>query len=274
MSALAKKLHLESGMTMCVLDAPSGFQLALDGLGVTQKKALKGPLDVVQIFVTRKAQLDGKLAQLKAAMTERSALWVCYPKANALETDLNRDILRLALADKGLVAVAQIAIDDVWSGLRFKLGETAPAKTKPAGRTFTTTLVEDGGVEVPFDVEEVFGRKRMPIRATVNGVTYRTTVAVYGGRYFFPMRREIREKAGVPANGTCRITIEADLTPRTIEPPRDLMTAMRKRARAFATWKAWSYTHQRELVDWVTSAKKAETRERRITKAIAMLEAK
>ncbi len=275
MSTLAKKMHLKAGATMCVLDAPTGYQLELDELGVTQKKALKGPLDVVQIFVTRKAQLDGKLAQLKAAMSETSALWVCYPKANALDTDLNRDLLRLALADKGLTAVAQIAIDNVWSGLRFKLAEAAPRRaTKPAGRTFTTTLVEEGGVEVPFDVEEVFGRKRMPIRVTVNGVTYRTTVAIYGGRYFFPMRREIREKAGVPANGTCRLTVEPDLAPRTIDPPRDLMTAMRKRAPALATWKKWSYTHQKELVDWVTSAKKPETRERRITKAIAMLEAK
>lgn len=274
MATLAKKMHLKPGMTTCVLDAPTGFQLELDGLGVVQKKALKGPLDVVQIFVTRKAPLDAKLAQLKAAMTEKSALWVCYPKANALDTDLNRDILRLSLADKGLEAVAQIAIDDVWSGLRFKLAEVAPRTAKPAGRSFTTTLVNDGGVEVPFDIEEVFGRKRMPIRVTVNGVTYRTTVAVYAGRYYFPMRREIREQAGVPANGTCRVTIEADLAPRTIEPPRDLITAMRKRAPALATWKKWSYSHQKELVDWVTSAKKPETRERRITKAIAMLEAK
>lgn len=272
---LAKKLHLKPAMTMCVIDAPTGFQLELDELGVTQKKALKGPLDVVQIFVTRKAQLDARLAQLKAAMTPTSALWVCYPKANALDTDLNRDILRLALADKGLQAVAQIAIDNVWSGLRFKLAESsAPRATRSASRTFATTLVEEGGVEVPFDVEQVFGRKRMPIRVTVNGVTYRTTVAVYAGRYFFPMRREIRKKAGVPANGTCRITVEPDLAPRTIEPPRDLMTAMRKRAPALATWKKWSYTHQKELVDWVTSAKKPETRERRIAKAIAMLEAK
>jgi hypothetical protein len=273
MSALAKKLHLKSGMSMCVLDAPAGYQLELDSLGVTQKKAPKGPLDVVQIFVTRKAQLDKRLAALKAAMTERSALWVCYPKANALDTDLNRDILRLGLADKGLTAVAQIAIDDIWSALRFKLAD-APAKprTKPASRTFTTTLVNDGGVEVPFDVEQVFGRKRMPIRVTVNGVSYRTTVSVYGGRYYFPMRREIREQAGVPANGTCRVTVDPDLEPRTIEPPRDLMTAIRKRAPALARWKSWSYTHQKEMVDWITSAKKPETRERRIDKALAMLE--
>ena len=46
---------------------------------------------------------------------------VCYPKANGLGTDLNRDILRVWLQEKGLIAVAQIAVDDVWSGLRFKL---------------------------------------------------------------------------------------------------------------------------------------------------------
>jgi len=273
MTALAKKLHLKPGMTMCVLDAPTGYQLELASFDVTHKKAPKGPLDVIQVFVTRKSQLDKRLAALKAAMTQTSALWVCYPKANGLDTDLNRDILRLGLADKGLEAVAQIAIDDVWSGLRFKLAEASPRTAKqPSGRTFTTTLVNDGGVEVPFDVEKVFGRKRMPIVVTINGVKYRTTVAVYGGRYYFPMRREIREQAGVPANGTCRLTIEPDLAPRVVEAPKDLMSAMRKHAPAFARWKTWSYTHQKELVDWVTSAKRPETRERRIDKALAMLE--
>ena len=273
MTTLAKKLHLKPGMTMCVLDAPSGYQLELAGLDVTQRKAASAPTDVLQVFVTRKAQLDKRLATLKAAMTDTSALWVCYPKANALDTDLNRDILRLGLADKGLTAVAQIAIDDVWSGLRFKLaGSTKPQPKKPAGRAFTTTLVNDGGVEVPFDVEKVFGRKRIPIVVTVNGVKYRTTVAVYGGRYYFPMRREIRERAGVPANGTVRVHVQPDLEPRVVEAPRDLLAAIRKRAAALARWKTWSFTHQKEVVDWVTSAKRAETRARRIDKAIAMLE--
>ncbi len=273
MTTLASKLHLKPGMTMCVLDAPTGYQLELATFDVTLKQTPKGELDVIQVFVTRKSQLDKRLSTLKATMTDRSALWVCYPKANGLDTDLNRDILRLGLADKGLTAVAQIAIDNVWSGLRFKLSGAAPAPTakQPAGRTFTTTLV-DGGVEVPFDVEQVFGKKRMPIVVTVKGVKYRTTVAVYAGRYFFPMRREVREQAGVAVHGTVRVTVEPDLAPRVVEPPRDLMTAMRKRAPALATWKRFSYSHQKEMVDWITAAKRPETRERRIDKALAMLE--
>ncbi len=274
MTTLAKKLHVKPGMTMCVLDAPAGYQLELAGLtGVTQTKALKGELDLIQVFVTRKAQLDKRLPAVVSAMGPASALWVCYPKANALGTDLNRDILRLGLAEKGLTAVAQIAIDGVWSALRFKLGERPVARrTQPAGKTFTTQLVNDGGVEVPFDVEQVFGKKRVPIVVTVNGVKYRTTVAVYGGRYFFPMRREIREQAGVEANGKVKVTIEPDLAPRTIEAPRDLAAAIRKSAPAHARWKTWSYTHRKEMVDWLTSAKRPETRERRVAKAVAMLE--
>lgn len=275
MTTLAKKLHVKPGMKMCVVDAPAGYQLELAGLtGVIQVPAPNGKLDLVQLFVTRKAQLDKRLRALVAAMTDTSALWVCYPKANGLGTDLNRDNLRLGLADKGLTAVAQIAIDDVWSALRFKLaGKPTPARSakQSAGKTFTTQLVEEGGVEVPFDVEQVFGRKRMPIVVTVNGVKYRTTVSVYGGRYYFPMRREIREQAGVEANGKVKLTIEADLAPRVIEAPPDLQKALRKDPRAHTRWKAWSYTHRKEVVDWVTSAKRPETRERRVTKAIAML---
>jgi hypothetical protein len=123
MSALEKKLHLKPGMTMCVLDAPAGYQAALKSLPVTQTKALKGELDVLQIFVTRKAQLEKKLSALKGAMHEKSMLWVCYPKANGLGTDLNRDILRVWLEEKGLISVAQIAVDDVWSAIRFKREE-------------------------------------------------------------------------------------------------------------------------------------------------------
>ena len=271
MTTLAKKLHLKAGTSMCVLDAPSGFQLALAGLDIKQVAKLGGELDTIQVFVTRKAQLDKRLAAIKASMHERTALWVCYPKAAALNTDLNRDILRVSLAEQGLEAVAQIAIDDVWSGLRFKRTDTP---VRAARKTFTTTLVNEGGVEVPFDVEATFGKKRVPIRVSVNGVTYRTTVAVYGGRYFFPMRREIREKAGVPANGRVKLTIEPDLQPRVVEPPRDLLTAVRKDAAALSTWKRWSFTHQREMVDWITSAKKPETRARRVEKAVAMLKAR
>lgn len=123
MSALEKKLHLKAGMTMCVLDAPAGYQASLKALSATQVKALKGELDVLQIFVTRKAQLEKKLAALKKAMHEKSMLWVCYPKANGLGTDLNRDLLRVWLEEKGLTSVAQIALDDVWSAIRFKLSE-------------------------------------------------------------------------------------------------------------------------------------------------------
>ena len=269
MTTLAKKLHVKPGMTMCVLDAPAGYQLALAGLSAEQLKAPKGEVDILQVFVTRQAQLDKRLPALVAAMGPKSALWVSYPKANALGTDLNRDILRVGLAEKGLTAVAQIAIDDVWSAVRFKRAD-APAG-KPAAKTFTTRLVNDGGVEVPFDVEQVFGRKRVPIVVTVNGVKYRTTVSVYGGRYFFPMRRAIREQAGVAANGMVKVTIEPDLAVRTIEAPRDLQLAMRKSAPAQASWKKWSYTHRKEMVDWITSAKRPETRERRVGKAVAML---
>ena len=275
MAPLAKKLHVTPGMTMCVLDAPAGYQLELGTLDrVTQLKAPRGKVDILQVFVTRKAQLDKRLPALKAAMGSTSALWVCYPKANGLGTDLDRDVLRLGLAEKGLTGVSQIAIDDVWSALRFKLSDR-PAPKRPArqppGKTFSTYLVDEGGVEVPFDVEQLFGKKRMPIVVTVNGVTYRTTVAVYAGRYFFPMRREIREQAGIEPNGKVKVTIEPDLAPRVVEAPPDLMKAIRKHAPAHARWKTWSYTHQKELVDWVTSAKRPETRERRVDKAIAML---
>jgi hypothetical protein len=140
-----------------------------------------------------------------------------------------------------------------------------------SAKTFTTRLVNDGGVEVPFDVEKAFGKKRLPIRVTVNGVTYPSTVAVYGGRYYFPMRREIREKAGVAANGQVTVTITPDTSKRTVKPPADLAKALGRSAKAKQTWKSWSFTHRKELVDWITSARKAETRATRVKKALERL---
>lgn len=130
----------------------------------------------------------------------------------------------------------------------------------------------EGGVllvEVPSATVRTLGTKRRPpVRVSLNGVTYRSTIAVYGGRSYLPVRRELREAAKLEAGKRAKVTLELDTAPRTVTLPRDLSSALTK-GRAKDAFNAMAFTHQREHVDWVTAAKRAETRETRIAKVVA-----
>jgi Bacteriocin-protection, YdeI or OmpD-Associated/Domain of unknown function (DUF1905) len=139
---------------------------------------------------------------------------------------------------------------------------------------FRTVLGAEGSgvfIEVPLDVPAVFGRARAAVRGTIDGHPFRGTVAVYGGRYYLPVKRALREAAGVAAGDAVVVELEADQEPRTVEPPADLAAALAGDPQAHAAFAALSYTHQREYAEWVAAAKRAETRRRRVEQAVAML---
>ena len=143
-----------------------------------------------------------------------------------------------------------------------------------AKKSFRGTLGGRGSagmVEVPFDVKEVFGSARAPVKATVNEVTWRTTIATYGGKYYVGIRKELRDKAGVDDGDEIRLTIESDDAPRTVEVPPELEKALAAAPDAKRKFDALSFTHRKEYVEWIAGAKKEETKERRLEKAIEML---
>ena len=137
-------------------------------------------------------------------------------------------------------------------------------------KRYTTTLVDEGAIPVPFDPKPVFGKVRAPVKVTLNGFTYRSTIAAMGGAWFVPLRASNREAAGVAAGEKLDVTLEADTTPRTVEAPEDLLKALKTKA-ARAAWDALSFTHQREHVEAIEQAKKPETRARRIATSVAMI---
>jgi hypothetical protein len=142
--------------------------------------------------------------------------------------------------------------------------------------TFRAEVLLNGktatGFEVPEPVVESLGRgRRVPVRITVGPHTYRTTIARMGGRFLVPLSAENRTAAGVTAGQVVDVTIDVDDEPRVVDVPDDLATALAADPVAAATWTTLSYTHQREHVDAITGAKKPETRERRVAKAIEML---
>jgi uncharacterized protein YdeI (YjbR/CyaY-like superfamily) len=96
-------------------------------------------------------------------------------------------------------------------------------------------------------------------------------VAVYGGRSYLPVRKALREAAGVAAGDAVVIELEADEQPRTVEPPPDLAAALAGDPDARAAFDGLSFTHQREYTEWVAEAKREATRRRRVDQAVEML---
>ena len=127
-------------------------------------------------------------------------------------------------------------------------------------------------IRVPAVVLTALGQeKRMPVSVTINGYTYRSRIAVYGGQSYLGVRREVREAAGVAAGDQLTVGLEYDAELRTVDLPEGLRSALAADAEAAAAFDRLSYTHRKELVQWVTGAKRAETQQRRIAQAKEML---
>jgi hypothetical protein len=144
-------------------------------------------------------------------------------------------------------------------------------------RSFSATVVRDGSscvIVLPFDPKAAFGKVRAPVVATVNGYTFRTTIAAMGGPPCIGLRRSHREAAGVAGGETVAVQVALDDAPRTVTAPADLLRALAAVPGALAAWTASSYTHQREHVEAIEEARRPATRERRISAAVAMVSAR
>jgi hypothetical protein len=132
------------------------------------------------------------------------------------------------------------------------------------GSTFTF-------IKIPFDAKAVFGHGRPPVRVTLNGFEYRSTLASYGGVYYLGVNQTVREGAQVKAGDSVTVVLELDEKPRTVKAPADLARALKANPAAGARWKQLSFTHKKEYAEAIQEARKPETRARRIEKAIEQL---
>lgn len=138
-------------------------------------------------------------------------------------------------------------------------------------KTFLVTIVREGSlcfIPIPFDPKPLFGRVRAPVKVTLNGFTYRSTIASMGGTVCIPLRKSNREAAGLEGNETLDVTLEADSEKREIKPPADLTKALKAAPPAWDRWNELSFSHQREYVESLEEAKKPETRQRRLEQAV------
>ncbi len=122
---MAKKLGIKPGFSVALVDAPDGFEEQLEGLPdhVEPVRGLKGkaPVDVVVVFVTRRAELVKRFAQAAGRLSEvaGAGVWVAWPKkSSGVATDITEDTIRAVCLPSGLVDNKVCAIDETWSGLR------------------------------------------------------------------------------------------------------------------------------------------------------------
>ncbi|MFC1619296.1 hypothetical protein ACFL45_05060 [Candidatus Neomarinimicrobiota bacterium] len=122
-SAIAKKLRLKDDQRALFLHAPEGYlkQLGPAGKGADTVPYPDVEYDFVQLFVRDGEELEQCLATALAAVTFDGLLWICYLKqSSGVKTDLNRDILRKLMEPTGWRPVSQVALDEVWSAVRFR----------------------------------------------------------------------------------------------------------------------------------------------------------
>jgi bifunctional DNA-binding transcriptional regulator/antitoxin component of YhaV-PrlF toxin-antitoxin module len=144
--------------------------------------------------------------------------------------------------------------------------------------TFSTRLEPRGpAAAVVLDDEQVAlvgeGAKRFPVVATVNGYTWRTSVARMGGEFLVGLNREVRERAGVQAGDEVEVILDLDMAPRQVEVPEALAAALEIDPQARVAFEGMAFSHRKEYARWIAEAKREETRGRRVQQALEMIRA-
>jgi len=144
--------------------------------------------------------------------------------------------------------------------------------------TFKTTILSTGknttGIVIPDAIiEELGAGKKPPIKVTLNGYTYRSTVAVMGGKFMVGVNSTVRAESGVQGGDTLDVTIVLDTEERKVTVPDALKKALDKNPAAKRLFESLSYSRQRMHAESIASAKTPETLQRRIDKSISELNA-
>jgi hypothetical protein len=127
-------------------------------------------------------------------------------------------------------------------------------------------------LNAPFDVVEVFGtRARVPVRGTINGFPFRSSLMPMGGCHGMAVNKTMRDGAKCRAGDTVRLILERDDAERVVEAPPLLKKELAKSKVARTNWEKLAFTHQKEIALSISGAKQEETRARRVAKAVDIL---
>ena len=126
-------------------------------------------------------------------------------------------------------------------------------------------------VKIPFDVEAVFGGKRIKVKAYFDGREYRGSIVRMASCYMIGLTQALRKEIGKKPGDMVTVEVEKDEEDRVIEIPQDFKILLEEVPTALEYFEKLSFSHRKEYVEWIVSAKKADTRIARIQKGILML---
>lgn len=128
-------------------------------------------------------------------------------------------------------------------------------------------------IRIPVNVQDAFGKIRVKVKATFDGVEYRGTIAVMDKRIgpVLGVRKDIRQKINKGPGDKINVTLQEDILERKVKIPADFKDLLDIVPSAKEMFDKLSYTHQKEYINWIIDAKKEETRSLRKEKAIQMI---
>jgi hypothetical protein len=145
------------------------------------------------------------------------------------------------------------------------------AKIQSVGEKFP----QNGWVEFPYDLKETYGVGNLvPIIVTYDGFEYRGSLAKMGGPPMLLLRKDIFEKLGKKVGDEIKVVVNLDKASRIVKVPKDFAKILQESPQAKEIFDAMSYSHRREYIEWITSAKLEETRKRRMGQAVEQIRSK
>jgi hypothetical protein len=121
---IAQKLLIKENYTILLINEPESYRSLLCPLPPNTTVTVKpqADIDLIQIFLTSKKELEDQLPKLKALLSEKGTLWITYPKGTSkVKTDVNRNKIAAYAKTLGLQAIFMVSIDDTWSALRLQI---------------------------------------------------------------------------------------------------------------------------------------------------------
>ncbi|MBL6449917.1 DUF1905 domain-containing protein [Fulvivirga sp. 29W222] len=275
MTELIKKLKHTPGTKTLVLDLPEeiNIQIAHDSIARSEGYGF------VIIFVKQQDDVTLKVPAALEVSIQGCTLWVAYPKkSSAIKTDITRDGGWGTLTTLGYRRVSQISINDTWSALRFKPAKLVKVNILAKTQTFEATIVgstdNTGGawVQIPFDMEKAFGTKgQVKVKATFDGKPYQGSIANMGNGPILIVKKQIRSAIGKNVGDKVLVTIEKDKSERKVNIPTELQELLQQNPEAAEFYNGLSYTNRKEYALWVSTAKRKETKDRRLVETLYRL---
>jgi hypothetical protein len=150
------------------------------------------------------------------------------------------------------------------------------AQDEGANMKFRAKILQGGktatGIEVPTAVVDALGSgRRPPVRVTFNGYSYRSTIAVMGGKYMVGVSADVRKAAGVAGGQIVDVDIALDTAPREVTVPPELLAALARNPEAKRVFDQLSNSKKQLYTLPIEKAKTDQTRQRNVIKAITVL---